>query len=158
MHKYPLVEPQLSAQLQYHFITSNTCWNNTRNRDLQLTASMIRLLRLGGTPFEAIDIPTNKAFFFAFPKRMKRTKEWEKNMWIKMVQIFVFNQIIPMQRKAPFICRFACRSINVGPLMVKTEMHERGRKENTKCKHEAKKEKKTKWKLLNKNRHHCGPK
>lgn len=55
--------------------------------------------------------------------RKKREREWKKNARnkkMKMDQIFGFNQIIPMQRKAPFICRFACRSINVDPLIVKT--------------------------------------
>lgn len=49
-----------------------------------------------------------------------------------MDQIFEFNQIIPMHRKAPFICRFACRSINVDPLIVKTA---RTRKESERKKY-----------------------
>lgn len=45
---------------------------------------------------------------------------WKEKMQKCMAKIFGFNQIIPMQRKAPFICRFACRSIIVDPLIVKT--------------------------------------
>lgn len=37
-----------------------------------------------------------------------------------------------MQRKAPFICRFACRSISVDPLIVKTarEVEEKKREKS----------------------------
>lgn len=54
--------------------------------NLQLTTTMIRLLTVGGTPFDA------------------------------------------MQRYAPEECRFACRNINVDPLIVKTICPEGKRK------------------------------
>lgn len=47
-----------------------------------------------------------------------------------------------MQRKAPFICRFACRSINVDPLIVKTAREVRRKNVN-----------KNGTKLLNNRRH-----
>lgn len=48
-----------------------------------------------------------------------------------------------MQRKAPFICRFACRSINVDPLIVKTARKVCRKNVN-----------KNEMKLLNNRRHH----
>lgn len=95
------------------------CTSNS-GKYLQFTESMIRLLTVGGTPLEAIDMRIK----FEITGRREREEESGKRMQeikkLKMDQIFGFNQIIPMQRKAPFICRFACRSINVDPLIVKT--------------------------------------
>lgn len=84
-------------------------------------------------------------------------RHWKLYTWIKLIcndwigksddwngnEIFGFNQIIPMQRKAPFICRFACRSINVDPLIVKTARKVCRKNVN-----------KNEMKLLNNRRHH----
>lgn len=60
---------------------------NAKKSDLQLTASMIRLLTVGGTPFDAIDMQTyfwakNNFFFRIFEVRKENEKvspdEWNE--------------------------------------------------------------------------------
>lgn len=53
---------------------------------------------------------------------MQKTKRGgqkeEKKKCYEIIELFGFDQIIPMQRIAPFICRFACWSSNFDPLTV----------------------------------------